>query len=262
MQTISKSTRAEAWLAAANMLRIMPDKLCFNLIVEITEPATATLQSRRIESLVDKALRDSKCQPLITVAETIFPATEYKRQGLEGVYNYADTVHPFIKPLRANRQNTYAYRLVRRGTGPNPLNPLKILLEKMRVQLNSKFTLFAAYELDLCLETSELKFYDVEIDRKNTIGGQCLSHVSLKLGPDKKLYMTAMYRSQYFVQKALGNYKGLANLQACIARELGIAVGPLVVHATMARLEDIGGSGKVNTLLTACEKVDADLQPA
>jgi hypothetical protein len=94
------------------------------------------------------------------------------------------------------------------------------------------------YELDLGLEALELKLYSAEDDHNVPRAGQCLSHISLKLGPDRELYLTAVYRYQYFVQKALGNLLGLARLQGAIARELGIPVGPLVCHATMAILED------------------------
>lgn len=111
----------------------------------------------------------------------------------------------------------------------------------------------------------ELKFYDAEYGRVNGRGGQCLSHVSLKLGPKHELYLTAVYRYQFFVQKALGNFKGLARLQACIAREVGIPVGPFVCHATLATLEEGTGDGgqvrwgrrAIETLVTDCGAIVA-----
>ena len=90
-------------------------------------------------------------------------------------------------------------------------------------------------------------------------------HVSLKLGPAPlhELYLTALYRYQYFTQKALGNYKGLARLQACIAREVNVPVGPLVCHATLATLEHSHGGtngrtwgvGPLQTLLQDCRRL-------
>src|SRR6266704_1380942 len=73
-------------------------------------------------------------------------------------------------------------------------------------------------------------------DRKSTRLNS--SHVSISYAVFclKNKYLTAMYRYQYFVQKALGNFKGLARLRECSARELGMSAGPLVCHATLAIL--------------------------
>ena len=179
MHPCSDTTRAGAWLKAAQILRKQKTH-AYNLIVEVEQPALATPQSRAIESRVDAFLRAYDCQPIHTVAETIFPSAEYVSGGLPKVLQYPNTVFPEIKSVSANSRGTYALRLTQR----------------------------AVYELDLGLEPLELKFYDPEIDHANPRGGQCLSHVSLKLGPDRELYLTALYRYQYFLQKALGNLKG------------------------------------------------------
>ncbi len=118
------------------------------------------------------------------------------------------------------------------------MSPLELAIEKLKKQLSTTAPKRAAYELDLGLEALELKLYSAEDDYANNRGGQCLSHISLKLGPSRELYMTALYRYQFYVQRAVGNLLGLARLQAAIAREVGISVGPLVCHATMAMLED------------------------
>jgi hypothetical protein len=258
MQTCTDITRAGAWLTAAQRL-LAADARIYNLIVEIEQPDLATRESREVEGRVDSFLRDHGRQPIHTVAETLFPATEYRAGGMSRVYEYATTVFQAIKSLPANRKGTYAYRLVRRKISDGQyVNPLETLIEKMRRQLKLAGPQRAIYELDLCCEPAELKFYDPEIDRANPRSGQCLSHLSFKLGPDRELYLTALYRYQYFVQKALGNFKGLARLQACVAREVGIPVGPLVCHATLAVLEDdrLGepwNRSSAKTLIAQCQ---------
>jgi len=237
MQTCTDRTRAGAWLKAVKLLRAQKERI-YNLLVEIEEPAAVTPQSRSVESTVDAFLRAHSCQPIHTVAETIFPAAEYRTGGLAKVYDYAKTIYPGIRSLPANRHGTYALRLVQRHCSDgSTVVPLELLIEKLRRQLKQRGPQRAIYEVDLGLEPLELKFYNVETDADNVRGGQCLSHVSLKLGQKRELYLTALYRYQYFLQKALGNFKGLARLQACIAREVGIPVGPLVCHATLAALE-------------------------
>jgi hypothetical protein len=49
--------------------------------------------------------------------------------------------------------------------------------------------------------------------------------------------VTGVYRSHYYVQRALGNLFGLAHLQHFIAQETGQKMGPLVCHSSMAQLD-------------------------
>ena len=218
---------------------------------------------------MDSFLAEHNCLPVQTVADTIFPANEYKSGGLEKVFKYPTDVYPHIQGIPANRWGTYALRLTERKCADGQtINPLKLIIDKLKSRLATADRVQsgpprAIYELDLNLAPLELKFYDVESDYDNPRGGQCLSHVSLKLGPNKELYLTAIYRYQFFVQKALGNFKGLARLQACIAREVGIPVGPLVCHATLATLEDGTGEsgqtrwgrGALESLVNDCDAI-------
>jgi len=258
MITVTDVTRAGAWLQAAKLLHQRRD-VAYNFIVEITQPATATSESRAIETTVDQFLRLHRLQPLHTVAETIFPAAEYRLHGLAGVYDYAKQIHPTIRLLQPNLRGTYAQRLVERACSDgSTVRPLELLINKLRTQLKLPGPLRAVYELDTGLEPLELKFYEPEVDHSNTRGGQCLSHLSLKLGPNRELYMTAVYRYQYYLQKALGNFKGLARLQACIAQEVDVPVGPLVCHATLAALEtDAVGRHQVSGLLEKCAAINS-----
>lgn len=234
----SKRTRAEAWLEAALVMEEAHARL-YNVILEVEQPGLGTPVSRAIETELDTFLRRYQAQPNQTVAETIFPATEYRQGGIEAVYSYPDSVYPHIRDLQQNRWGTYALRLTERGCSDGTkMAPLELAINKLKKQLSTASPKRAVYELDLGLEPLELKLYAAENDHNNNRGGQCLSHISLKLGPNRELYMTALYRYQFYMQKAVGNLLGLARLQAAIAREVGIQVGPMVCHATMAILED------------------------
>jgi len=238
MFTKSAKTRAEAWLLAATAMQKTHARM-YNVVLEITQPGTATDASRAIEAEVDAFLRKFDAQPNHTVAETIFPAVEYRQGGIDAVFNYPKTIFPFIRSAPQNRWGTYALRLTERKCADGTtLPPLELAITKLKKQLSTSAPKRAVYELDLGMEALELKLYSAEDDYDNNRGGQCLSHISLKLGPERELYMTAIYRYQFYVQKAVGNFLGLARLQAAIAREVGIPIGPLVCHATMAILED------------------------
>jgi hypothetical protein len=235
MQARSHQTRAGAWLEAIELLLEGP---VYNLVLEVQQPSLVTNVSRAIELHVDAFLLQHDCQSIHTVAETIFPAAEYLSGGLPKLFKYPKTVFPHIQSIRSNSKGTYALRLVeRKCSDGSTMNPLEIAIKKLRKQLKTFAPKRAVYELDLDTEALELKLYEAELDHANHRSGQCLSHISIKLGPERELYLTALYRYQYFVQKALGNLKGLARLQACIAHEVGVPLGPLVCHATLAAAE-------------------------
>ena len=236
MITISESTRGAAWLQAVKTLR-EHNGLIYNLIIEILEPSAKSSVNLAAQRMNDLLLIEADEIPVCSVAETIFPAWEFRRYGTEGVYSvYPEQIYPEIKKLQANRWGTYAHRLVRRRDENNKCyNPLERVVNKLRSELERNNPKRAAYELDT--EAHGLSTYNAETDWNNYLGGQCLSHISLKLGPDHELYLTAMYRYQFFIRKALGNFLGLARLQAFIAQEVGIPIGPLVCHATLAQLD-------------------------
>ena len=57
------------------------------------------------------------------------------------------------------------------------------------------------------------------------------------MGETDILYLTAIYRSHSYVARALGNFLGLADLQAFICNETKLAPGPLVCVSSYARLD-------------------------
>jgi thymidylate synthase len=67
-------------------------------------------------------------------------------------------------------------------------------------------------------------------------GFPCLSSVSLHV-ESETLRLAATYRNQYYVERGLGNFIGLARLQAYIAGEAGLPTGAMSVHAFHAELD-------------------------
>jgi hypothetical protein len=238
MIPIRGESRAETWFSAVQHLSTCSDWEDYNLVLEIRDPMRRNALDQRIEEGVDEFLRGTGKFPLSTVAETIFPAGEYRRHGPKGVYEtYPNDIYPKIKRLPELRWGTYAHRLVRRDAPGGSVNPLKYCVEKIRRQLAGPSVKGACYELSLCDVALDLPLYDPVNDRKNHIGGPCLSHVSLKIMRDRRLALTALYRSHFYVQKALGNLLGLARLQAFVCEQTKLPPGPLVCMSTYATLE-------------------------
>ncbi|WP_434299321.1 hypothetical protein [Corallococcus exiguus] len=242
MKAIAQTTCEQAWLKAAEHLAEVRDHTQYNLIVEIERPVLHEASDHRIRKTVDGFLRDYGVHPISTVAGTIFPAAEYVNHGARGVYEtYPEEVYPEIR-LGPSDWGRYAHRLVRWPTSSgNPINPLKTLVEKMKQQLNNGRRMRACYELSLTDSAIDLPLYDPVADGRRSRNGPCLSHVSFKIGATDILYLTALYRSHSYVSRALGNFIGLAGLQAFVCDQTGLAPGPLVSISSYARLETDAG---------------------
>jgi hypothetical protein len=55
--------------------------------------------------------------------------------------------------------------------------------------------------------------------------------------PDDTVTFTAMYPYHNYVQQALGNLFGLAQLLAFMSQEVGVQPSPLICHSTYAVLD-------------------------
>ena len=184
-----------------------------------------------------------------SVAETIFPGWSYRKHGLQGVFEiYPNKEYPLIKKHPSISWGTYAYRLLRRPDAHgNLINPLEQLLDKMRKEVAVSGTKRSCYELGVAEGEYDLPLYSTAHDGTRHRGGPCLSHLSFKI-VDKKVHLTALYRSHDYRYKVPGNLLGLARLQAFVARETNQRVGSLVVHSSYAFLN--GAKARVRNLLT------------
>lgn len=227
-------SRSDAWLKAVQKLSSAPDNELYNLIIEIDEPCTNTKQDREVEKWTDQYLTKN---PVNTVAETIFPASEYRRHNANGVYNvYPDVVYPQVRRFSANQQGTYAYRILRGvDSKGETTRPLENIISRIKSQTGQNGT-----RIRLCYEVAVAQPCDISISQNGRAirAFPCMSHLSFKLSKDcKAVHLTALYRSQYYFSKALGNFLGLARLLKFVANETDLAPGSLVCHATYAKLD-------------------------
>ena len=232
---IEAETRLEAWLRGTEHLLAKGADL--NLILSINRPGSDGNRGRAARDLVDELLVAEDVQTTHTVAETIFPAWQYRRRGLHGLRLYAEEEYPRLKRNDARRWGTYAYRIIERVDSSGTVHrPLELLIEKMRgASAPGGGHFHSCYELDIAGPAYDIATYHGSTDERRRRGGPCLSHLSFKLHGNQ-VHLTAIYRSHDYRHKVVGNLLGLARLQACVAREVGIAVGSLVIHSTYAYL--------------------------
>lgn len=233
---ISTDTRLEAWLKATEHLLAAEFEL--NLILDIKYPGSDGPQAVAAAKLMDEFFIEEDQYPIHTVAETIFPGWEYSKHGLKGIFKNYQQSFDVVK----TGWGTYAHRLLwRKRADGTVMRPLEQLIDKMRSEkrnCRSSGPKKACYEIGMAEGAFDVPLYNTSTDGARRRGLPCLSHLSFKLD-DKKVHLTAMYRSHDYRIKVPGNLLGLARLQACVAREVGVAIGGLVVHSTYAT---VGGS--------------------
>ena len=193
---------------------------------------------------------------LSTVINTIFPATLYRRYGIEGVFEHYPRIWPTLEKHPDITWGTYLRRMTHRVKADTSyINPLKTLIKKLSIQAASRHPKHAAYEMGVCEIHEDIPLYDPCTDSGRTMGGPCLSHLSFKLKDDGSLMLTAFYRSHYYIRRALGNLFGLAWLQHFVASEVKVQSAELVCISSMATLDTQGWKkGDVTRLLDECEE--------
>lgn len=258
MIPLSRQTRATAWLAVVEHLLRVPEHVEYNVVLEVLEPMRADPIDIRIEGEVDALLRSAGLNPLSTVAGTLFPASAYTQFGARGVFEvYPNEEYPEIEAIL--QWGTYAHRLVRWPTADgSSTNPLKSCIEKMQKELATPGPKRACYEIALSDCALDIPIYDNEEDDWRHEGGPCLSHVSFKMRGRSELLLTAMYRSHWYVSKALGNLLGLAQLQAFVCEQTGLSPGPLVCVSTFAKIDTGKGYG-LKVVRDLVERVRAEI---
>lgn len=256
MQAIAASSRADAWFKAVNAIIADDDWEAFHLVVEIADASKSGTKDKAIEATVNDFLVAHDSQPLQTVAETIFPASEYLRHGRDGVYtHYPERVFPQIKD---GTWGTYAHRLLRRkaANGRDYFNPLEDCVGKIRNQLSRPTTFRACFEINIADSGFDLHTYDACVDRRRLRGGPCLSHLGFKINGRRRLLLTATYRYHFYIERFLGNMLGLAQLQSFICQETGLEPGPILCVSSLAKVETGGPWGKRDVLALISETAE------
>jgi hypothetical protein len=264
MKPIVADTCTKAWLAAAEHLQEQADWRDYTLILDISKPMQLPPEDKKVYDLVDRFLADKASVRISTVINTIFPATLFARRGADGIFKEYRGIWPKIKKhARCQQWGTYADRIIQGlPSTRSEKGPLQTLIEKLRKQLKGPAPKRGAYELGTLDSIDEIAIYHDTVDSGRIMGGPCLSHLSFKLTNDRRLMLTALYRSHYYVYRALGNLYGLAWLQHFVATETGIEAANLVCHSTMAKLDTLHaspkygvkgwGAGDVKTLISNC----------
>jgi thymidylate synthase len=238
-------------MAASALMRIGDE--AYNVVIDVQDPWTHNDDDNEIISLVDRFLREHGQNPIITVANTIFPQSLYEAHGSPEFYSVY--LRDFDRLSGTKRWGRYFERMTRHyKLSGDTYNPLQELINKMRRQEGAGRRYSSAYELAV---------YDPLRDGRSLRGGQCLSFLSFKLHPKDGLLLTAMYRNHTYLSRCLGNLIGLGRLQAFVAKEANVKLGSLTCVSTHAELESGSGWGmtEARELVHEAAELLPDLQP-
>jgi len=215
---------ARAWVAAASA--IVEQGEGYNVIIGVDDPIKFDALDNQVIKLVDTFLREYKQPPIVTVVNTIFPSSLYRHFGAD---TFIGEYHKVYDRLTTKRWGRYFERMTRRVDGNGETyNPLEKIIEKLKKQNGARTPFKAVYELSL---------YNPDLDHKRYRDAPCLSFLSFKRHPDRRLSLTATYRNHSYITRCLGNLIGLGSLQAYVATQADLMVGPLTCISTHAEID-------------------------
>jgi hypothetical protein len=255
MHAIANHNLSHAWKEALQYL-VDHDGKAVHLVVAIDRPLDP--EDERIRGALDAFVEErrragEKIWPTSTVANTIFPSAFYRRDREDARRRLYD-LHAKAQRIQSRMRDSESYfnRLVAYpGVAGEPFNQLEYIVERLIGQRKPRKRggpMSSAYEVGLSVpEGGDLRVQAPGRDRK-VMSFPCLSQISFTLDGDR-LNLAALYRNQYFVTRAYGNYLGLARIGDFIAHEVGVQLGEVVCLATHAdaQFHDLG-KGRVEQL--------------
>jgi thymidylate synthase len=257
--TVSGPDISTAWIRACKALDQPPNRRGYHTVVRIADPIA---DDPRVRFELDRILESKNKQSVRTVANTIFPAALARAaKDHDALVARYKKLFPSLKRLhQGNRLGTYFDRLINYPGPGGSTDQIALIIGRLRQQLETRGPMTACYEANLVDPASDHDGEAFTVSAPVRVPGvdnnimqfPCLSHCSFQLDREGRLHLTALYRSQYMIERAYGNYVGLGELLAYIAHNSRLQVGGLTVVAGYAQL-DGGYITKVRPLLTEAE---------
>lgn len=215
---IERTSISEAWAAALDAVLDDDDQHVDHLLIRASEPLPEVAE---IRAAADSLLADLTLQSVDTVRNTIFPyETALDVPDPAGLTEEYLEMYPALKSLGSPR-GTYFGRLIAYPRADGSFgNQLVATVEKLKAARNGT-RWSSIYEINI---------YNEQRDTRLTRSFPCMSHLAFHVDDDR-VDCLATYRSHDLIDKAYGNYLGLAQLQQYVAGQAGFVPGELAVLA-------------------------------
>lgn len=212
---------SEAWVAGVQAVLDAKGQHVNHLLIRASDPLP---EVDEIRTAADALLAELKLQGVATVRNTIFP---YETAiDVDSPVELCDVYLEMYSDLRrlGSERGTYFGRIIAYPRADSTAG--NQLLETL-----GKLT--AAGKGTRWRSTYEVNIYNEQKDTRITRSFPCMSHLAYHVDGDR-LDCLATYRSHDLIDKAYGNYLGLAQLQEYLAEESGFVPGELAVLAGRA----------------------------
>lgn len=244
---IEAGSVSEAWLNAITLLHGTKGRKAVHLVARIHDP-TGEIPEIRAEAdqLIEQSNAKPAPWPIDTTRNTIFPAAWARRnpepEDLAQYYRDRYSELRQVGDRRDNTRGTYFGRVVAYPRADNTFgDQLTDTVRKLRQELAGGTPKSSRYEINIYSEAKDTP----------AMSFPCLAHVSVHLH-DKRLHMQAVYRNEYLIARAYGNFLGLGQLQAYLAVAAGLELGELLMTINHAELD--GNSGPVEAAIDRLAK--------
>jgi len=204
------------------------------LILSVTgfDANGAFAENADIRTSLNQLLVAKNHRTIEDVAFTIFPqrlwqVAQGNRQLLFDYYRKAFPRYQAMNP-KDNRRGLYFERLVSFGSGPCDGNQLEWILSQFNSRDGVRRSMFQASVFDPARDhvaNAQLQF-------------PCLQHLSF-VPTESGLVVNAFYATQQLFVKAYGNYVGISQLGAFMAKEMNMPLIRINVVIGVAKLERI-----------------------
>jgi thymidylate synthase len=229
---------SEGWLGAVRCMDRIKGKKAVHLLVRIADPTREDPEIRAAaQGLIDERNRVARSAKdelydIETTRNTIFPAAWARRNpkpsDLAAYYNER---YESLRGFKHNDRGTYFGRVVAYPGPDGSIDQLTDTVRKLKAELDTSKSGRASNKSS----RYEINIYNAACDR-NPMSFPCLAHISVHLH-DRRLHMQAVYRNEYLIGRAYGNYLGLAELQQYMAVAAGIKPGELLMTINHAELD-------------------------
>lgn len=193
-------------------------------------------ENASLSATIDEILRAQERPVTIRqTAMTIFPFDTWERRGRPAVVPLSEYYLQHMLPrLKArnhkNSRGTYFQRMVSftgvngKTPGDSPIKTVNQLEHIVRIWNNHRAK--GGSERESALQVG---IFDPAKDHTGSPlqGFPCLQQVGFSVDAEDKLTVIGFYPSQYLVDRAYGNYRGLCHLGVFMAREMRLRFGGL-----------------------------------
>jgi hypothetical protein len=239
---------ADGWLDTILWVAGQPQRKAFHTVTRIADAGVDG--QPRIQRAASDIMADVGLPSIATVANTIFPAAMAAQTAdITALAARYEQLFPELQRLepRKNRDGTYFLRLIAYPGATGSINQLERLLGKLARELATDGPKRARYEVVVDEPTPEAPVVDsggiaapiIEPSHDTSpMGFPCLSLLSFQTDLSS-LHVVAHYRSQFLLQRGLGNYLGIARLQRYLASQSGLDAGHLTIVVGHAHADNL-----------------------